>query len=159
MILWPVWSPFLTCFDNQKGLSGPKSFTLGQSINILYWWAFWGFGSHFQAFWAIRSPFGEPRVRYCSCFQGLISPLLLAQMAPNDPHWYWMFIVCSLVPDFVAFRPFWAEKQLQYLAMGPPTGLQMARNYPKRSLKAPTNTAWLYSVPLYIILGLSGLFV
>ena len=52
-----------------------------------------------------------------------------------------------------------ALKQLQYLAMGPPTGLQMARNYLKRPPKAPTNTAWLYSVPLYIIFGLSGLFV
>ena len=52
-----------------------------------------------------------------------------------------------------------ALKQLQYLAMGPPTGLQMARSYLKRHPKAPTNTAWLYSVPLYIIFGLSGLFV
>ena len=77
-----------------------------------------------------------------------------------------MFIVFSLVPDFVAFRPFWAEKRGEIspktapiFAMGPPTGLQMARNYLKRHPKAPTNKAWLYSVPLYIIFGLSGLFV
>ena len=54
MILWPVWSPF-TCFVNQKGLSGPKLYTLGQSITILYWWGPLGaLGAIFRRF----GPFG-----------------------------------------------------------------------------------------------------
>ena len=44
--LGPVWSLFLTSLATQKDLNGPKSGTVRQDLNILYWWrpfgAFWG---------------------------------------------------------------------------------------------------------------------
>ena len=62
-------------------------------------------------------------------------------MAPNDPHWYWMFIVCSLVPDLVAFRPFWAEKRGEISSKTAPISCYGASNWapngPKWSKKAP----------------------
>ena len=52
-----------------------------------------------------------------------------------------MFIVCSLVPDLVAFRPFWAEKRGEISSKTAPISCYGASNWapngPKLSKKAP----------------------
>ena len=47
--LGPVWSLFLTSLATIKDLNGPKSGTVGQDLNILYWW---------RPFWAILGNLG-----------------------------------------------------------------------------------------------------
>ena len=114
--LGPVWSLFLTSLATQKDLNGPKSGTVGQDLNILYWWrpfgAFWGllgpFGGHFRYFW---SDFRAQAKRFWHIWGLFLTPLA-NQNGLNGPNSCTVLQGITILCWWGPFGPFLVRNRL-----------------------------------------------
>ena len=92
-----ILSLFLILFAIEKGLNGPKSCKVGESITMLYWWGPLG------TIWGRFEPILLPRRIKLEQFQGWFHPFFCPKLSTKGSRNYCMFIVCPIIIYLVAF--------------------------------------------------------